>query len=168
MTERATPTKRDIMSYNIPKFLILAVIIGFLVIIGMNIAGSFGLLPAKYISPNDVKNVAVEHGGKMYTLNFEQQKKVIDILNRLVLVSPEEAKRINHTMPVEVTKIVIYKFKGDDVEVKPVGYLGVDSKNPVERMVTMVFSIPQWNKSSLLEESFPNEMLNILSTSYDK
>lgn len=156
------------MSGLTSKLMIILVIIGFLVIIGMNIAGSFGILPAKYISANDVKGVAIEHDDKMVTLNFEQQNAVIEILNRTILVSPEEAKKIIHTDPIPVSKIVIYRFKGDDVEVKIVGYLGKNSKIESERMITMVFSVPQWNKSSLIEESFPNEMLKVLSKAYEK
>lgn len=156
------------MSSRTITYLIVAVIAGFIILMGMNIAGTFGLLPAKYIAPDDVKGVAIEHDGKMYTLNFEQQKKVLDILNRTIVVTGEEAKKINPTLPVDVSKIVIYRFKGDDIDVKPVGYVGNDSKNPIDRIMTMVFSVPAWNKKSYLEESFPNEMMHVLSTTFDK
>lgn len=156
------------MNSRVMIYLIIAVIACIAVLIGMNVAGAFGLMPAKYVTPNEVKGVSIEHNDKMYTLNFEQQRKVVDILNRTIKVNPEEAQKVNHTLPIEVTKIVLYKFNGDDVNVQIVGYIGNDSKNPTDRIVTMVFSIPQWNKSSLLEESFPNEMLKVLSTSFDK
>ena len=147
-------------------YMIAAAILATLVIFGMNIANTYGLMPAKYISQNEVKNVAVEHKGKMYTLNFEQQKKVIDILNRLILVSAGELDKVKHEVPGGISKIVIYKFSGEDIDVKPVGYVGNDTKE--EPIITMVFSIPQWNKSTLLEESFPNEMMRALAHTFDE
>lgn len=145
----------------------ICVILGFVVILLLNIAGSFGALPGKYISLNQVKGTSIEHNGKMYTLNLAQQTTLIDILNRSIILTPTEKEKMHSEVPGDVSKIVINRFKEPDITIKLVGYIGKDSKNPSDRMITMVYSAPDWSKS-LLEESFPNEMIQLFSTAYDK
>lgn len=56
---------------------------------------------------NDVRGMAVEHDGVLYTLNFEQQNGVVKALNH-----PEESKA---PLPVSFTRLVVYRFGQDDL-----------------------------------------------------
>lgn len=51
---------------------------------------------------NDVRGMAVEHEGLLYTLNFDQQNGVVKALN-----APQESKA---PLPVSFTRLVIYRF----------------------------------------------------------
>lgn len=145
----------------------LCVIVGFAIIIVLNLAGFFGALPNKYISVSEVKSIAVEHAGKLYTLNPAQQNAMIEIFNHSIELTATEKEKMHPDLPVDVSKIVITRYSNTDVIVKLVGYVGTNSKNANDRMVTMVFSAPEWSQS-LLEESFPNEMIQVLKAAYEK
>ncbi len=145
----------------------LCVIAGFAIIFLLNVAGFFVGLPSKYLTVSEVKSIAVEHAGKLYTLNPAQQIALIEIFNHSISLTASEKEKMHNELPVDVTKIVITRYSDTDVIVKPVGYVGTNSKNLNERMVTMVYSAPDWSKS-LLEESFPNEMIQVLTAAYEK
>ena len=63
-------------------------IMTFVVLVAMGILLAFNLQQviskpqqAKYLGLNEVRGMAIEHKGLLYTLNFEQQNTVIENLN---------------------------------------------------------------------------------------
>lgn len=145
---------------------------GFTIIMAMNFAALLGIVPSKYISPNDVRGMAVEHNNMLYTLNFEQQNALVDIFNRAIPVSKEivDARKTNSANLPEVKKIIIYRFNAPDVEITPVAYVAKTSsaiKTETAGHLNIVFSVPLWNPNGYLEEATSDEMQKVLLTTYD-
>lgn len=145
---------------------------GFTIILAMNFAALLGIVPSRYISANDVRGMAVEHNGKLYTLNFDQQNELVDIFNRAIPVDKEvaEARKLTTSKMPEVSKIIIYRFNDPDIEITPIGFVNKTSsaiKTATPDYPNIVFSAPQWNPKGLLEEATSDEMQKVLLTTYD-
>lgn len=153
-------------------YMTLVVVIGFAIIILLNVVNLFGFSQAKYIAPSEVRGIAIEHGQLLYTLNFEQQNALVDIFNRAIPITKEELQPRMKDLPKSfgVKKIVIYRFKAPDIEITPVGYVSKvfskDGSQPVEQM-NVVFSSPTWNPKGLMEEATQDQMQELLSKTYD-
>jgi hypothetical protein len=152
-------------------YMTLAVLLGFATILAMNAVAFLGIIPSKHISPNDVRGMAVQHHDQLYTLNFDQQKTFIDILNRSFPVGKElvEKRKVDLKNPPEVQKIIIYRFNAPDLEITPVGYVSKTTSvmdTPDNTHGYMVFSVPEWNQNGLLEESTSDELLKLLPSTY--
>lgn len=160
------------MGRRIPLFMILAVIAGFGVIILMNIITLTRLSSAKYLSPSDVRGMAVVHKKLIYTLNFDQQNTLVDIFNRSFPISKAEAEARGKETPSdpEIQKIVIYRFNAPEIAILPIGYVSKtysqDGSKPVEHL-NLIFSAPEWNPDGLMEESAQDQMRDILYQTYD-
>jgi hypothetical protein len=152
-------------------FMISAVLAGFAAILIMNMASLLGVIPARYVSPNDVRGVAIEHHQKLYTLNFAQQNELIDILNRSIPVGQElvESRKVEVKDAPEVEKIIIYRFNAPDIEIIPVAYVSKTTSaiktNNISK-TSLVYSVPEWNLNGLLEESTSDELHKLLSSTY--
>lgn len=76
-------------------------------------------IPEVYLKHNEVSGIAVQFQDKVYTLNFDQQNRVIDIVNRSLPV-------VKHEKIIEkpnFQKITVYTFgKTPDIEITPIGY----------------------------------------------
>ena len=161
------------MSKRLTLTMTLAVLAGFGILLMMNVAALFGVLPARFISPNDVRGMAIEHNRKLYTLNFDQQNGMVEIFNRLIPVSEEMiAKRtVVPKKPLEIQKITIYRFNQPDIEILPIAFvsksLSVTSKEEETDTISCVFSVPAWNPNGLLEESATDSAYKILINTYD-
>lgn len=161
------------MSKRLTLAMTFIVLAGFGVILLMNIAALVGFFPSRYISPNDVRGMAIEHNQKLYTLNFDQQNQMIDIFNRLIPVSQEliEKRKVVPKKPLEIQKIVIYRFNAPDIEVRPVAFISKSlspSSNEEEiDSISTVFFVPAWNPSGLLEESATDSAYKTLINTYD-
>lgn len=112
--------------------------------------------PETYLRYNDVRGMAVVHQGIPYTLNFEQQNEVVEILNRSIPVDSNYLTNTN-TQP-EFEKIVIYRFHKPDLELKSIAY--VDGN--------YLFSAPEWQKTGYLREVTKGKLKALLSQTYDK
>lgn len=147
----------------------IAVLMGFAVIIMINAASLIGIVPSRYISPNDVRGMAIEHHGTLYTLNFTQQNHLVDIFNRATVVAPNDvsARKTNVTNPPEIKKIIVYRFNAPDLEVIPVAYTKKKNATADDNHVNFVFSVPEWEAKNYLEEATPNEFDTLLSKTYD-
>lgn len=155
---------------GIPLIMTFAVLGAFAVILLMNMAALVGIVPSRYISPNDVRGIAVEHNGLLYTLNFEQQNELVDIFNRAIPLSKEsaESRKAATEKPSEVQKIIVYRFDAPDVEIIPVGNVSKSqSVTQTKENLNMVFSAPLWNDKGFLEESIGDELHKFLATTYD-
>lgn len=109
-----------------------------------------------FIKLNDVRGIAVEHNKLLYTLNFDQQVHVVDILNRSIKIS--EIKREGNRQKPDVDKIIIYQFEQKpDLVITPLTYVDDD----------LVFSQPTWNKDGYLMDISGGELKETLSNTYD-
>jgi hypothetical protein len=108
-----------------------------------------------YLKYNDVRGMAVDVNEKLYTLNFEQQKEAIGIINRSVrLQHGWHDKREN--LPIRA--IMVYQFdQQPDVQMIPVGFQGN----------RLVFYVPQWDKNNDFMELTGGEFLRLLNQTYD-
>lgn len=159
------------MGNRLTILMTIAVLCSFAVILLMNVAALFGYIPSKYISQNDVRGIAIEHNHLLYTLNFDQQKALVDIFNRAVPVTKDSIEARKTTLPnaPDIQKIVIYRFDAPDIEITPVAYVNkttsVQSSNHTH--ASLVFSAPLWNAKGYLEEAASDEFHQLLSNTYD-
>lgn len=162
------------MSSRNTLLMIIAVVIGFAIIILMNIVNMLDFSKAKYISPSEVRGMAVMHDQKLYTLNFDQQNTLVEIFNRSIPVSKEKLENRMKSLSnnSEVQKIIIYRFNAPDIEIIPAGLvtksLSIDpSKDSIENQ-SLVFSASEWNpKGGLLEEAASDHLWKYLLGTYD-
>lgn len=157
---------------SITLIMTVAVLAAFGVILLMNMAALVGIVPSRFISPNDVRGIAVEHNGLLYTLNFEQQNRLVDIFNRAIPLSKEstETRKAQMEEHSEVKKIIVYRFNAPDVEIIPVGKVAKTqtiAQTKENAHFSMVFSAPLWNDKGYIEESVGDELQEFLSTTYD-
>lgn len=133
------------------------VILGMLVLLGLNMTTIMSGQPAneKYLRYNHVRGMAINHNQVLYTLNFNQQNKVIEILNRSVrVVGVKPGKR----QKPAIDKIIVYQFDGKpDLIISPVAY--VDNN--------LVFSVPEWEEEGYLMELSEGGLQTLLSKTYD-
>lgn len=72
-------------------------------------------------SKSTIKGISIERKGLSYTLNFEQQSKVIKILSHSIRTM-EHKRKENFDYPVE--KMVLHRFDRADTELIPIAYSG--------------------------------------------
>lgn len=72
----------------------------------------------KYVHQNDVRGVEVIHSGKTYTMNLDQQKEFIKLLNVAVAVSKLSGTEQSPFTGVE--KIIIHRFDKQEITLTPV------------------------------------------------
>lgn len=108
----------------------------------------------KFIRYNDVKGISIQHAQKDWTLNFDQQTKLIDYLNEAILVKKDLLK--NNQAPLPFTSITIYRFEGSDIVLKALGKI---EKN-------LVFAAPQWAADTYLQDVSEGGMQTLLEKSY--
>lgn len=111
----------------------------------------------KYLMPNDVKGMAVEHEGKLFTLSFQQQQQAVNILNRSVKIG---SKLPGNGKPMQFgyDRLIIYMFKGKDIEIQPVTLVNQQ----------LIFRVDAWNPEGLMRETGPGELQPLLMESYQK
>jgi hypothetical protein len=145
------------MSNRTLLFLTALVLIGMITLFALNMQSILTGQPddQTYLKYNHVRGAAVSHNEMLYTLNFDQQNELIDILNRsvrVVGVKPGKRKK------PEVEQIIVYQFNDQpDLIIKPVAY--VDNN--------LVFSAPAWNPDGYLMEISDGRLHQLLSQSYD-
>jgi hypothetical protein len=131
------------------------VIVGVAILLGINLFYTFrGTLTEEvYLGYNSIRGSAIEHQGKLYTLNFDQQKALIEAINRSVRIAdlPKGGKK------PDFTKIVIYRFNAPDVMITPIAF--VDGN--------LVYSAPQLIAPDYLMELSRGQLEKLLSQTYD-
>lgn len=111
-------------------------------------------LTPDYIRRNHVRGMAVEHHQLLYTLNFQQQNDVLDMLNRALRIT--EIKREREQPDIE--KIIIYQFDDlPDLTITPIAYVNDD----------LIFSVPEWNPNGYLMDISSGRLRQLLSQTYD-
>lgn len=143
-------------------FMTFAVIIGIVVILAMNIASAMGIHKSKYLSPNDVRGIAIEHKGLPYTLNFEQQNAIVDLLNHSVPIGNEIPKAEKSLAQPNFEKIIIYRFHDSDIEIHPIAYTVKKDTGDA-----LIFSAPELYSKGLMQESVPDDFKKFISKTFD-
>ncbi len=108
----------------------------------------------KYLKFNDVRGMAMEHKGKLYTLNFDQQNELIGYFNKSI---PVARKNAQNKPKLEISKIVVYRFGLADLTIIPIEYINND----------LIFFSPDWNSTGLMQDVSHGGMKNILFNTYD-
>lgn len=135
-------------------YLLVAGVIGMSVILMLNLVGFWQpQLTEKFLPRNDVRGIDIDHNGKLWTLNFEQQNKLVNVLNASIATSERFSPE-----NTDFDKLIIYRFNKPDIILTP---LKVVNKQ-------LVFSVPEWNLKGNMKESNPGEIQQILSQTYDQ
>lgn len=144
------------MSNRILTLLTICVLIGIGLLLAINYMNVFtSNAPDRYLSQGDVRGAAVQHKGKLYTLNFQQQNALIDYINRSL--------ETNRTVPpegnpnIDFDKIIVYRFNAGDIDIKPVDYV----------QSNLVFLAPVLHKDVVFLDTSAGSMKTMLSETYD-
>lgn len=138
------------------RALVVLCIAAFLVILVLNVVPLFWTAnPSTYIQQDMVEGMAVQYRGKLFTLNFEQQTKAIDIFNRAIPVGQLQTSKDN--LAVDFEEIQIYRFKQPTVVITPLAWIDQN----------LMFQAPLWSPNNLLEVS-QDELYKLINQSYDK
>lgn len=131
------------------------ILIGLVTLIILNFSTLFFPPPEeKYLSFNDVSGTAVVHRKIPYTLNFEQQNDLIELINTSIKISKENQK--NLTPVTDFEQIIFYRFNAPDLILTPIGY-----END-----TLIYEVLSWNPHGYLKES-QGKLKTLISKTYD-
>lgn len=147
------------MSNRTLTFLTLCVLLGIGVLLAINLMTILPQTSSKeYIERGQVRGSAVQHDGKPYTLNFQQQNALIDHLNHAIEIKKSATPELAATTPkLEIEKIIFYRFNANNIEITPISY---DGNN-------LIFSAPDWNRNGLLQDTSAGQLKTLLSQTYD-
>lgn len=138
-------------------FMTLAVLAGMAILFAINLQGILGgKAPSQpYLQYNDVRGIAVKHDGKLYTLNFDQQKQLIEMLNQ-----SDKVERLGEGSreAVNFEEIIIYRFESKpDWVVTPITYINNN----------LFYSMPEWNSKGYLMDVSEGKLKKLISQTYD-
>lgn len=144
------------MSNKTLLYLTGAVLVGIAALFLVNIASIFeSTNPQPYLKFNSVRGIAVQHAGKLYTLNFDQQKEFISILNHVVSTSEMRGEALKRPL---IDKIIIYQFNGEpDIQLTPVS----------QHDQNLVLKTTKWNTDGYVMDISNGSLINLLSQTYD-
>lgn len=131
-----------------------AVLFGMLILMWLNYAPISPSAYEKSTFPiNDVRGSAIVHKGLSYTLNFDQQKILVDFVLKAVQV-----KKSDYTpTKLNFDKFIIYRFKDREVEILPITY----NEN------NLVFSVPSLNSETYYMELSGGQLKTMIPSSFD-
>ncbi len=132
------------------------VIGGIAILLIINLFYTFRGNPSEqtYLKYNFIHGSAIEHQGKLYTLNFAQQNALIETINRSVRVTELPS---GDAVKADFSKIVVYRFQAPVVTVTPAGFF---SEN-------LVYKAPQLVSPDYLMELSRGQLETLLSQTYD-
>lgn len=137
-------------------FLTIALVaIGLAFLLNIAPIGSNGM-SAVNISHGEIRGAALSHENKLYTLNFNQQETLIDLINRSIPVGAPDVQRGG--TPPDFEKVVLYRFGEPEVTLRPILYLSDGS---------LIYTIPGLHGEGYLQDVTSGEMKKLLSQSYD-
>ncbi|GAB4237866.1 MAG: hypothetical protein Tsb0021_17650 [Chlamydiales bacterium] len=110
----------------------------------------------KVLVRGDVRGMEIVHRNIPFTLNFEQQEAVINMINRSLFVGAADLNQITDEALFE--EITIYPFKGNPMRLRPIAYL-TDGN--------LLYTLPEFH-TGYLQDISEGEMKRLLSKSYDQ
>lgn len=145
------------MSNRTLFFLTALVILSMVTLFAFNLTNILTGQPPNqiYLKYNDVRGMAISHNQMLYTLNFQQQNTIIDILNK---AKPINEIKSDKRQPPNIDKLVIYLFEDKpDIVFTPIAYI---DKN-------LVFSIPALVPNGYFMELSEGDLQQLLAQTYD-
>lgn len=133
--------------------IIVVVVMAALILLNMTTIFSHPL-HEKYLAYNDVNGIDVEQNGLLWTMNFDQQNKSIEYINRSLSV---ERSRNADKAELNFTRLIIHRFKEPDIILEPVTY---EDNN-------LIFNVPEWNKNGFLLDTSRGQFKTLISQTYD-
>lgn len=144
------------MSPRIISFMTIVVLFGMAIILLLNLTTLLSPPPIeKYLSFNGVRGMDIQHDNKLYTLNFEQQNQLIAYINESISVGGGTPK--SQAIPLNFTKLAIYRFDKPDLVVNPIAYDGDD----------LVYQATEWNAQGYLKDTTQGSMKELIAGTYD-
>ncbi|MDB2613664.1 hypothetical protein N9Y92_00720 [Chlamydiales bacterium] len=138
------------------RIIITICFLAFFVIIALNVIPLvWDANPPTFIRHDMIRDMAIKHNDILFTLNFDQSKRITDIFNRAITV--HKVQPTTEDAPLDFEEIVIYRFNNPAIVITPIAWV---DKN-------LVFKAPEWSDGYLMETS-KDELYEILSNSYDK
>ncbi len=137
---------------SLPLVLILVVMMAIMVMRSLTNESATQAAPDRYFGPNDIRGSAIVYKGKAYTLNFLEQTRFVDFLNRTIVVNELQSR----ASKIPFDKIIVYLFGGKEIELTPVG----SSDNNV------YFSAPVLQKNGYLQDVTQGRLLALLEGTY--
>jgi hypothetical protein len=126
------------------------------IIIALNITTLLNPSPVeKYISFNDVNGIEVVHNKIPYTLNFEQQNKLLEYLNVSLPIGKE--KFPSNKESLDFDKIVIYRFGAPEITLIPLAYY----------QQNLIYEAPGWNPKGYMQDISEGQLRTLISQTYD-
>lgn len=144
------------MQNNTLTGLIFLGVIGVIALLFLNIAPTNNATTSPQLSSiGDLKGSAVFHKNLPFTLNFEQQKVLVEFLNRAAKVKKSDFPELSKEFAYD--KIVLYRFDGGNLELFPVA---IREKN-------IAFNIPKLSEDSYFLEMSGGQLSNVLNGAFD-
>lgn len=139
-------------------YMTLLVLLGMGILFYLNLSNILGgqTEPQPYLKHYAIRGIAVKRSNLLYTLNFDQQNQLADILNLSVLIQTVTTEQKKQTPAI--SEIIVYQFNGQpDLSLVPIGYA---DKN-------LIYSMPSWNPNGYLMDVSEGKLQNLLSQTYD-
>lgn len=107
----------------------------------------------KYLPKEEVQSISIYVGDKEYTPDFDQQTTIMEILNQSLPVGDMTQRAKPDQLNFD--RMLIHPLnKKADVEILPIAYLHN----------ALIFSAPEWNKTSYLQEYSNGRLKDLIST----
>jgi len=128
-----------------------------LVLLGVNYVGqtgssgsNSGVIGSLTLDPKEVRGVAVEKEGKIFTLNLKQQTEVLGYINSLLPVDKKDY--VNAQQKFNFSRLIVYRFDKPDAILIPIA---LQNKG-------IVFDVPLLNSSSYMFDPSGGKMQALL------
>ncbi len=144
------------MSNRLLIFLTLLVILAMLLLFVMRAAPFLWKSPSSnYIAFEDVRGMALVYHNIPYTLSFEQQNRVVELLNQSVPIAPQKYPKDENR--ADFDKLVIYRFGANDLILTPEVYVDED----------LAYRVSEWNGNGLLMDISGGVLKELLNQTHD-
>lgn len=134
--------------------LTIVVVIGIFILLVLNLLPTSSLPSSpKYLAERDVRGVEVVHKQTPYPLNFDQQRKLIDLLNQSQQIPQTSYPKGS----INFEKIVIYRFNAPNIELTPISEMDHE----------LIFNVPEWNRNGLIKDNSKGKLQELISQTFD-
>lgn len=106
------------------------------------------------LSRDSVRGSALVVKGVTYTLNFNQQVSVINVLGRAIAIG-RDAISSDGQKPF-FDKLIIYRFNQPDLIIQPLQ----------QRVTSMLLDIPEWSETQYFLDTSSGELVNTLKEAF--
>ncbi len=139
--------------------LALLTFVGVVCVVALFVLNSYPLLSSPqgktWIPVGDVRGSAVENDKVLYTLNFEQQNSLIEMINQ----SRSEKQKPSSNHSLNPQKIIVYRFDNKpEIVIQPIEYTADDN---------LVYSVPTLFPDGVLVETSGGKLKQLLIQAYD-